>query len=228
MCPPTDLKALGSNSTSIQASEDDIPSCVPADPLSRAAYNHVKQHLHPLTLNHSLRVFLYMIELSKRDGTYWHDERHLPLLFVSAMFHDFGTTELCNGPERFEVEGADAALAFLASKGVSSEQAHEIWIAIACHTSAGIGERISPLAKLQRHGPLVDFKRPDVLALLDEALVQQNEASFPRGEIEKVLSDTVVEQALNQRSRAPAATWPGALLRFKDENPDWQGVNKEF
>jgi hypothetical protein len=227
MCPPAELQNL-ERSENVHVQNDDIPSCVPSDPLSNAAYLHAKQHLHPLILSHSLRVFLYMIALSEREQTHWHDNEHLPLLFTAAMFHDFGTTELCNGPERFEVEGADAAVAFLLSHEIPAATTHQIWVAIACHTSAGIGERISTLGKLQRLGPLIDFKRPDVLTLVDEAFVARNEALYPRGQIEKVLSDTVVEQALKQRSRAPPATWPGGLLRFKDENPEWEGVNKEF
>lgn len=74
----------------------------------------------------------------------------------------------------------------------------------------------------------MDFKRPDILQLVDGAFVEKSEELYPRGEIEKTLSDTVVEQAIKQRSRAPPATWPGALLRFKDENPNWTGINKEF
>jgi hypothetical protein len=227
MCPPAELESV-SSSEDVVGTGDNIPTCVPSDPLSRAAYLHAKQHLHPLILSHSLRVFVYMIALSEREQTHWHDYDHIPLLFASAMFHDFGTTKICNGPERFEVEGADAAVAFLSTQGISVERSHEIWVAIACHTSAGIGERISTLGKLQRLGPLVDFKRPDVMALVDRSFVTKNEDLYPRGEIEKVLSDTVVAQALQQRSRAPPATWPGVLMRFKDENPDWDGVNKEF
>jgi hypothetical protein len=226
MCRQGDIQPF-SSSTGAQG-PDGMPECVPSDELSQAAYLYAKQHLHPLILSHSLRVYAYMIALSKRDDTDWHDKDHLPLLFTAAMFHDFGTTELCNGPERFEVEGADAAAVFLKSHGIASNTIHDVWVAIACHTSAGIGERISTLGKLQRLGPLVDFKRPDILSMVDQALVAKNETQYPRGDIEKVLSDTVVEQALTQRSRAPPATWPGGLLRFKDENPEWNGINKEF
>jgi hypothetical protein len=79
-----------------------------------------------------------------------------------------------------------------------------------------------------RFGPLVDFRRPDIRKTVDDELVELAEKVFPRGEPAKVLSDIVVEQALRQPSKAPAATWPGVLTRFKRENPDYQGVNKEF
>lgn len=167
--------------------------------------------------------------MSEKESLPWHESDRLPLLFTAAMFHDFGTTETCgNGSQRFEVEGADAAVAFLLSHGISDADAHEVWVAIACHTCAGIGERISTLARVARFGPLIDFKRPDIRDQVDANLVQQAEEAFPRGEPERVLSDAVVEQALRQPSKAPPATWPGVLTRFRRENPEWKGVNKEF
>ena len=230
MCPSTrfEVAATGDLISYTPAVKEAIPSCVPSDSLSLGAYDHACRYLHPVVLNHSLRVYLYMIALSRRDGTEWHQPERLPLLFAAAMFHDMGSADVCDGPQRFEVEGADAAVAFLSSHGISVVEVREVWISIACHTSAGIGERISPLARLVRLGPLVDFKRPDILALVDPAEIEENEHAFPRGEIAKILSDTVVEQALRQRTKAPPATWPGVLLRFKDENPEWMGLNKEF
>lgn len=129
MCPSTDLKALGAVNHSSNTS-DDAPSCVPADDLSTAAYAYAKKNLHPLILNHSLRVFLYMTALSEQDDTHWHQGDNLSLLFSSAMFHDFGTTDICNGPERFEIEGADAAVEFLRSHGIKSDVAKEVWVAV--------------------------------------------------------------------------------------------------
>ena len=230
MCPPSEFDTLrdGGNATSVHSNNGAIPDCVPSDDLSQAAYAYACKSLHPLILNHSLRVFLYMVALSHRDGTTWHDAASLPVLFTAAMFHDMGSADAPDGPQRFEIEGADAAVNFLTSHDISSAEAREVWIAIACHTSAGIGERISPLGRLVRLGPLVDFKRADVLAMVDGRLVERNEQLFPRGEIEKILSDTVVEQAMRQRTKAPHATWPGGLMRFKDANPEWDGVNKEF
>lgn len=210
------------------ATNDGIPACVPTDPLSKAAFEHARSELHLDMLNHSLRVFIYAASVSEKENLPWHHAERLPLLFAAAMFHDMGTTEGCDGPQRFEVEGADSCTSFLKSHGITDEQAHEVWVAIACHTCAGIGERISSLARITRFGPLVDFKRPDVRALFEESFIEKVEAAFPRGEPEKVLSDTVVKQALRQPSKAPPATWPGVLTRFKKEYPDWEGVNKEF
>lgn len=217
-----------SSGLDLSINADGLPSCVPNDPVSKAAFDRARSELDPVILRHSLRVFIYALSVSEKENHPWHQADRLPLLFTAAMFHDMGTASSCDGPQRFEVEGADAAVEFLKSHGVEEDLAHEVWVAIAVHTCAGIGERISSLARVTRFGPLVDFKRPDVRSLFEENFIEKVEEAFPRGEPERVLSDAVVEQALRQPSKAPPATWPGVLTRFKRENPEWEGVNKEF
>lgn len=116
---------------------------------------------------------------------------------------------------------------FLSQHGISKEDCHEGWIAIAIHDTPQIAERITPLARLVRLGVAIDFKRP-ALAMVSSEQVERVEGEFPRGEIEKVLGDAVVEQALKCPEKAPAACWPGGMYRSKLENPDWEGVNKAF
>lgn len=94
-----------------------------------------------------------------------------------------------------------------------------MWVAIACHTSPHIAEKISPLAYLVRVAVLFDFKKTgrlsgqgedDPMEVLSEGLRREVEGEFPRLEPEKVLGDVVVEQARRQRSKASAASWPGS------------------
>jgi hypothetical protein len=66
------------------------------------------------------------------------------------------------------------------------------------------------------------------MALTSEAEVERVEGLFPRGEIEKVLGDAVVAQGLRRPEKAPAASWPGILVRSARENPGWEGVNRAF
>jgi hypothetical protein len=150
-----------------------------------------------------------------------------------------GTSQLYDtGPTRFEIEGADAAKIFLSRfpNEVSQEWTQHVWTAIAVHTSPQIAERIHPLARLLRLAVRVDFggaeERQIFYAFLqretaDKAIAGAQE-NFPRGEIEKVLGDVVAEQALRTEGKAPMVSWPGALLRSKLDNPEWEGVNKAF
>jgi hypothetical protein len=189
MCPPASEAAIFNPPARTTGS---IPDCVPNDTISQAAYKYAAEHLHPTILNHSLRVFLYARALGRREQSPYTSRIHL--LFAASILHDIGTCATHDGEQRFEVEGADAAKIFLLSHNVPEMEAHDAWIAIACHTSPGIGERISALARLVRLGVTIDFKRPAAMLFTSDDEVREVEKVFGRGEIEKVLGDVVVEQ----------------------------------
>ena len=230
MCPPASTSPTSENDPTSGAvgRATAIPDCVPYEDLSQAAYKYAASHLHPIILNHSIRVFLYAKAIAEREGSSWINTGRIPFLFTACTCHDLGTTIEHDGTQRFEVEGADAAVNLCRQHGASEADAHEVWVAIALHTSPGIAERISELARLVRLGVTIDFKRTASMALTNASEVEEIEGRFPRGEIEKVLSDAVVEQGLRQPEKAPAASWPGVLVRSKRENPGWEGVNKAF
>ena len=157
------------------------------------------------------------------------DDDKLDLLFIACICHDVGATHHHDDGElRFEVEGADAAKRFALSQGIDEVDAHEIWIAIAIHTSQQIAERIRPLARLVRLGVLLDFRQGTRDELEANEYTTSIDSDIPRLEIEKVLGDAVVRQALHKRQKAPKASWPGDLLRAHLEDPAWQGVNRGF
>ena len=84
-----------------------------------------------------------------------------------------------------------------------------------------------------RLGVTIDFKRPAAMGFTTDAEVIGIEKQFPRGEIEKVLGDAVVNQAVDRPDveravKAPGPSWPGILVKSRLENPEWEGVNKAF
>ena len=255
MCPPSAFQTTDSDASQEAAntttSASSSPDFIPIDPISVAAYTYASQHLHPLILNHSLRVYLYAKALGEREKSSWTSSpARLALLFTACIFHDIGTTAAHDtGPVRFEIEGADAAERFLLQfqdkdggeggpGGVSEADAHEVWIAIALHSTPQIAERISLLSKLVRMGVARDFGRyalpVDSEGSVDSEFYDNGlssaevEAKLPRGEIEKVLGDAVVQQAVKRPGKAPGACWPGGLLKAHLEEPGWEGVNKAF
>lgn len=212
MCPPAASPHSDDQPTNDASDSQPVPTCIPHDALSQAAYRHAASLLHPLILAHSIRVFLYARQLSEQESSTWHQEPRLPLLLVACIFHDIGTTDRYNtGPTRFEIEGADAAVKFLQQYGVSDRDKHDVWMAIALHDTPQIAERISGLVRLVRVAVMADFKRASAVALFDASTVVAFEEQFPRGEVEKVLGDTVVKQALKVPEKAPPACWPGGM-----------------
>ncbi|MEU4098206.1 HD domain-containing protein [Streptomyces sp. NPDC026673] len=181
--------------------------------------------LHPAILNHSVRVWLLADHVGRQEGV---AERDREALAVACLFHDAGTARSHDGPQRFEVEGADAAREFLSPHGWPAPLVQKIWEAIALHTSPGIAERMGTLPRLVRLGVMADFGRAgptgpqykeELAPLLD---------LLPRMNIEAVLADAVVEQALRCPEKAPRSSWPGGLLAAHLAHPEHKGVNPAF
>jgi hypothetical protein len=228
-----------------------VPSCVPTDTFCQGLYHHVQEYLEPVILNHSLRVYLYALALSQLDLTsisqlqptagpeiFSHAADHeiadKTLFFAACMFHDIGTSPNHDHDQRFEVCGADAAVAYMDSHGKSdSSDQRRVWEAIALHTSPGIAERMGLLTRLVRMAVKADFGNELYRGLLVKGMVENTEAMLPRGEIEKVLGDCVAGQAEKREgeeraAKAPSVSWPWNMLRCKLEEPEWKGVNKGF
>ncbi|KAJ4379521.1 hypothetical protein N0V86_004701 [Didymella sp. IMI 355093] len=226
MCRSSDLTA----STSAPPPSSRVyTKNIPQNPISQAAFEHASNLLAPAILSHSMRVYLYAKALAEHaESVYATDPAKLDLLFTACLFHDIGTTNKYDGLQRFEVEGGDAAVQHLDQFGIGAVDKHDVWTAIACHTSPQIAERIGELSRLVRQAVVTDFGRKssvwDVLLPLREGI----ERNLGRAGIEKVLGDAVVEQAKRRPEKAPMVSWPGAMYRAHLAEPDWSGVNKMF
>jgi hypothetical protein len=120
-----------------------------------------------------------------------------------------GVAPAFDGPQRFEVEGADAAVALMREHGRSTLEADEVWQAIALHTSPGIAERRGPITLLVRLGVLSDFHENEVPAEVRAAL----EREHPRLGLDTELPALLVEQALRQPAKGRPSSWVSDLLR---------------
>jgi len=221
---------------------DPILALLPGDPphvACKTALDIATDTLPKPILNHSLRVYLLAKWLATKENSVWAEKKNLPLLFVACIAHDWGATDMYNGKQRFEIEGADAASSHLGSHGYAADERHKVWCAIALHTSPGIAERIDPFTRLVRVGVKMDFS-PSVR---DEngagPYAAEIESFLPRLNVEKVLADAVVSQAIKipekidsmtwpDSQKHPKASWPGILLRAHLENAGFDGVNPAF
>jgi HD superfamily phosphohydrolase YqeK len=226
MCPPT------SSDTSLstpRAKPINTLGVVPETKVSQSVYAHASSLLAPSILNHSIRVYLYATALAKHTKSiYLSDPIKHDALFTACLFHDIGTTQKYDGPQRFEVEGADAAVKHLSQFGVSKQDSHDVWTAIAVHTSPQIAERIGELPRLVRLAVITDFGRKSEAWDVLEPLRAQLEEDFERLGIEKVLGDAVVAQAKERPEKAPKVSWPRVMYEAHLAEPEWKGVNKAF
>jgi hypothetical protein len=106
-----------------------------------------------LLFHHSSRVYYWGALAGKRRGLKFDTE----LLYAAAMFHDMGLTpQHSSAHERFEVDGANAARAFLQGYGISTQEIDTVWTAIALHTTPGIPQHMHPVVALLTAGVEMD------------------------------------------------------------------------
>jgi len=134
--------------------------------------------LAPLLFHHSTRVYLFGALAGLRKELRFDPE----LLYVGAMFHDIGLTSgYSSASERFEVDGANAALEFLLRHKVPREAIDVVWDAIALHTTPGIPRFKEPEVALVTAGVEMDVLGLGFAEFGDEQR-KQIIAAHPRGD----------------------------------------------
>jgi hypothetical protein len=148
----------------------------PDSKLARNAAQIIRDSEGDLLFQHSMRVYYWAALAGKRKGLIFDPE----ILYVAAMFHDYGlTADYGESHLRYEVDGANAARAFLRSEGISEADAQNVWLAIALHTTNGISPHLYPIAALLAEGANMDL----VGAGFDDFTAEQRstvEAAYPR------------------------------------------------
>ncbi|MFD9684726.1 heme-binding protein [Kitasatospora sp. NPDC059146] len=185
---------------------------LPDTDLSRDAYACAQRATPDFVLFHSVRSYVFARAHARqqglRAGTDYDDE----LLFLSCVLHDIGLSEEGNGDQRFEVDGADTAAAFLRERGVEERRIAIAWDAIALHTSEGIAGRKGPEVRLAQEGigtDILGVRRESLPA----GLADEVHAVLPRMDLAYALSDAIVAQATAKPQKATPLTFPGAVLR---------------
>src|ERR1700750_269624 len=142
---------------------------IPDSALAREATEFVRDTSTQLLFDHSRRVFLWASLQGDRLRLRYDPE----LLYVGAMFHDIGLVEGHRSErERFEIDGANAARAFLERHGLPEEHVMTVWEAIALHTTPEVPNYKQAEVRLVTLG--VEY---DVLGLhFDELSAEQRQA----------------------------------------------------
>jgi hypothetical protein len=131
-----------------------LPVGAPDSVLCQRATALVAELSPDFLFNHCARSFLFADAIGKRDGLQYDRE----LLYLSAMLHDLGLTDAYVGADqRFELEGADRARAFLVEGGLDARKADVVWDAIALNSTFGIALRKGPETALAHLGVSADF-----------------------------------------------------------------------
>jgi hypothetical protein len=115
---------------------------IPDSALAKDATELIRDTTNELIYHHSRRVFLFGSLQSRR----LHITPDPELLYVAALFHDTGLVPPYRGTaQRFEMDSADAARAFLASHGFTAAETDVVWTAIALHTTPEVPYAMNPV-----------------------------------------------------------------------------------
>jgi len=103
-------------------------------PLVTAAIEYAQRLSEPYLFNHAMRSWLFAELMGRTKGIDYDHE----IVAVGTLLHDIGLTAGVPGPNRFEVNGADAAVAFLAGRGVSDRRTQLIWDLVALNSTPSL------------------------------------------------------------------------------------------
>jgi len=187
---------------------------LPATPLARAALAAAQTSESTSVANHSIRSFLFAELLAGHEGALNDAAYDRDLLFAACVMHDLGTGAEAPGKQRFEVEGADMAAEILTEHGVAAGDVDRVWEAIALHSSPGIAERRGLLAYLTTEGIGIDFGHKADIVMSQERLIHSR---YPRLDMVKSLTNSIVAHATLSTAAAPRYSLPGELARERRE-----------
>jgi hypothetical protein len=178
---------------------------VPDTRLVRDAIDLARSSSEPFLFNHVMRSWLFSVVLSENAKPAPDPE----LLAVSTVLHDLGLTDRFSAEERFEVDGANAARAFMKERGIPMPQTQVVWDAIALHTTRSIALHKEAEVAMTHSGIAVDV----LGAGLDRIPPDKQQAilsAFPR----LALKSQFQSALCNIVRRKPATSFDNILRDF--------------
>ena len=107
---------------------------------------------------------------------------------IGTILHDIGLTVVVSGPNRFEVNGADAARAFIGERGVSDRRAQLIWDLVALNSTPSLALHKEPEVAVGTMGIGLDYGGFG-LAALPAGDVDLVLSAFPRLQLKERFSE---------------------------------------
>jgi hypothetical protein len=195
---------------------------LPDSPLALAASDLARTASPPFLFNHCMRTFLFGALLAERDRIAYDQE----MIFIAAGMHDLGLTRTYASAEQaFEVDGADAAKAFLVSRGVSEARAELVWNAIALHTSMLV-EHQPPQVRLVGDGAGADVFGSE-LDTLPREHVQAIVRAFPRLSFNTEFRDLLVAHC-QRKPFSQHGTWLDVFCRQHNPAVQYPDLEKRL
>jgi hypothetical protein len=181
---------------------------LPHSSLATAAADLARATSPEFLFNHCMRTFLFGALLAERDGVTYDRE----MIFIAAGLHDLGLTKSYSTESQpFEIDGANAAKAFLVARGVSEARSELVWNAVALHTSMLVEHQPAQVG-LVGSGAGADVFGSD-LSTLPRERVSAILSAFPRLSFNTEFRDLLVDHC-HRKPLAQRGTWLDAFCRL--------------
>ena len=154
-------------------------------PLVSAAIEYAQRLSEPYLFNHAMRSWLFAEAIGRTKAIQYDHE----VVAIGTILHDIGLTAGVSGPNRFEVNGANAALSFIKGKGPSDRRAQLIWDLVALNSTPSLALHKEPEVAVGTMGIGLDYGGFGVDAL-PAADVERILSAFPRLRMKDRFSET--------------------------------------
>jgi hypothetical protein len=126
---------------------------VPDSPLITEALEYAQKLYEPYLFNHAVRSWLFAETIGRIRGVDYDRE----VVAIGTLLHDIGLTASVSGPNRFEVNGADATVSFIKGKGLSDRRAQLIWDLVALNSTPSLALHKEPEVAVGTMGIGLDY-----------------------------------------------------------------------
>jgi len=190
---------------------------VPDNPLILAVIEYAQRLSEPYLFNHAMRSWLFAELIGRGKGIEYDDE----VVAIGTILHDIGLTADVSGPNRFEVNGADAALSFIAGRGVSGRRAQLIWDLVALNSTPSLALHKEPEVAVGTMGIGLDYGGFGLDAL-EAGDVDRILNAFPRLRMKHRFSETCCRLVMER----PEVSYDNFLRDFGERSvPGYKAVS---
>jgi len=157
---------------------------VPDTPLITAAIEYAQRLSEPYLFNHAMRSWVFAEMMGHVKGIAYDRE----VVAIGTILHDIGLTAGVPGPNRFEVNGADAVRSFVADRSLSDRRVQLIWDLVALNSTPSLALHKEAEVAVGTMGIGLDYGGFGLDAL-DPADVARVLGAFPRLSMKNRFSD---------------------------------------
>ena len=166
---------------------------VPDGPLITDVIEHAQRLSEPYLFNHAMRSWLFAEAIGRIKRIDYDRE----VVAIGTILHDIGLTASVSGPNRFEVNGADAALSFIKDKGLSDRRTQLIWDTVALNSTPSLALHKEPEVAVATMGIGLDYGGFGIEAL-PTADVERILSAFPRLKMKQQFATTCCRLVTNK------------------------------